>query len=432
MRVGPQNEALVITSSKHTWPVQADELKPALELVLAIAHADMGVLMLHDDSVGTLCPVIGHNLSDDQCAQFGDQPTGVGPFSQATAEHRLVRIRDAWRDTAGLREVARVVGFRHIEILPFFRRDGRPLGALGMIFRTKHRATPRAKLEQFWGEVVALTLAHAQARVDAERARERAMKTSEAKIQFLARMSHELRTPLQSIAGYIDLLRAGAPDPLTAPQDRMMARIAESERILVHVIDDVITFARLEAGQVTYNIAPISVDEALRVTEVVVSPLALDHHVRIEIKPPSTGLFVAADGDKLKQILVNLTANAIKFTHELGTVTLSCRSDGDSVWFDVTDNGPGIAGEKLRDIFEPYVQLGAPIIDRFGGSGLGLTISREFATGMGGELIATSNVGRGSTFSIHLPREYAMLPHPTGKRTDVAPRRRRVDQAPSA
>jgi signal transduction histidine kinase len=402
-------------------------------LVLAIAHADMGVLMLHDESARTLCPVIAHNMTEAQCAQFGDQPFGVGPFSQATAEHRLVRIRDAWRDAPNLQEIARAVGFRHIEILPFFRRDGRPLGALGMIYRAKHRATARAKLEEFWAEVVALTLVQAQGRLDAERARERATKTSEAKIQFLARMSHELRTPLQSISGYIDLLRAGAPDPLTAPQDRMMARIAESERILVHVIDDVITFARLEAGHVSYNIGPISVDEALRVTEVVVSPLALDHHVRIEIRPQAPGLLVAADGDKLKQILVNLTANAIKFTNAQGTVTLSCRCDGESVWFEVKDTGPGIAGEKLRDIFEPYVQLGAPLIDRFGGSGLGLTISREFASGMGGELTATSNVGHGSTFSVRLPREYGLLPDAKGNgKPEHAPRRRRADQAPSA
>jgi signal transduction histidine kinase len=119
---------------------------------------------------------------------------------------------------------------------------------------------------------------------------------------------------------------------------------------------------------------------------------------------------VRADGDKLKQILVNLAANAIKFTKSRGSVTLSCRTDHDSVWFDVSDTGPGIANEKLADIFEPYVQLGGPAVDAFGGSGLGLTISREFAAGMGGELSANSKLGQGSVFTLRLPRELATKP----------------------
>lgn len=412
------------------WPIAAEELRPALQLVLAIARADMGVLMLHDETLGSLRPVVAHNMSDAQCARFGVHKIGVGAFGMAMSQRHRIRVRDAWRDGDGdgMQEVARAVGFRHIEILPFFQRDGRLLGALGMIYRGSHGAPRSAvKLESFWTDIMALALSHARGRLDAERARERTVKVSEAKIQFLARMSHELRTPLQSISGYVDLLRAGTPEPLTPAQDRMLSRIAESERILVHVIDDVITFARLEAGHVSYNLGPVSAQEALRVTEAVVSPLATDHKVRLVIAECQKGLIVCADGDKLKQILVNLTANAIKFTGANGTVTVSCHGDESGVSFEVNDTGPGIARDKLRDIFEPYVQLGAPVVDRFGGSGLGLTISREFAAGMSGELTATSEVGRGSTFTVRLPRDHgsaASAPTPT-------PRRRRIDQTPS-
>src|SRR4051812_18220106 len=190
--------------------MQATELKPALQLVLAIARADMGVLLLHDEAGGTLRPLVAHNMTDAQCAMFGSHSPAVGPFALAMSEHRRVRVRDAWREAETLRDAARSIGFRHIEILPVFQRDGRVLGALGMIFRGSHGSPRRAdKLETFWADVVSLALSHAQARLEAESAQERTERTSEAKIQFLARMSHELRTPLQSISGYVDLLRAG-------------------------------------------------------------------------------------------------------------------------------------------------------------------------------------------------------------------------------
>ena len=444
MRVEPQGEVIVSlqkptltepvpSPSLAGWPIQANELKPALELAIAIARADAGVLLLHDDAGGLLRPFIAHNMTDLQCAQFGQHKAGTGPFGQAMSEHRRVRVRNAWTNGDGLQEIARSIGFRHLEILPFFRRDGHVLGALGMIYRTKHGSPRRAaKLESFWADVMALALSNAQARLEAERAQERTMRTSEAKIQFLARMSHELRTPLQSISGYVDLLRAGANEPLTPSQDRMLARIAESERILVHVVDDVITFARLEAGHVSYNLGPVLAEEALRVTEAVASPLAIDNDVRLEIIACPAGLVVTADGDKLKQILVNLLANAIKFTGPRGTVTVSCRADDEWVWFEVKDTGPGIARDKLRDIFEPYVQVGVPVVDRFGGSGLGLTISREFASGMSGELTATSDVGRGSTFTVRLPRHRGPVPATPPESIKQTPRRRRIDRFPAA
>jgi signal transduction histidine kinase len=106
----------------------------------------------------------------------------------------------------------------------------------------------------------------------------------------------------------------------------------------------------------------------------------------------------------LKQILVNLLANGVKFTPTGGRVMVRCRVDGDSVVIDVTDNGYGIPDDKLPDIFGPYVQLEAPKARHFGGSGLGLAISREFAQGMGGTLTAASQMGRGSVFSLRVPR----------------------------
>jgi signal transduction histidine kinase len=389
----------------HNWPLDVAELKPALELVLAIARTDMGILMLHDDGEGAMFPVLGCGLDETNYALFGSPRPGIGAFGRAMTEHRRVRIRNAWGKGEALSDAARTLGFRSIEVLPFFRDDGGALGAFGVLFRSVHGSGRRAaKLTQFCTDVVGCAVRHAEEQVRAERSRERHAIASDAKIQFLAKLSHELRTPLQSISGYVDLLRASELEPLTPAQDHMLARISESERILVRIIDDVITISRLEAGRVSYSIGPASAEDAMRATEAVIAPLATDHDIHIEIAPSVQHLLVHADADKLKQILVNLAANAVKFTRAPGKVTLSCRADDDSVWFDVSDTGPGIPPDRLGEIFNPYVQLGSPAIDSYGGSGLGLTISREFATGMQGELTASSDTHQGSVFTLRLPR----------------------------
>lgn len=387
------------------WPLPAAELKPALELTRALAHADMTVLMLHDDAAGALFPVIGHGISEAQCALIGSHRPGVGPFGQALSEHRRVVVRDAWERHQPVSEIAHSLGFRALEIVPLFGLDNQPVGALAVMFRRAHGSNRRAlNLIEYCAQLMVSALLHARRRIEAEHARDNAEQVGRAKVQFLARMSHELRTPLQSIAGYTELLRAGAPSPVSPAQLRLLDRIRDNEQILVHVIDDLITFSRLEAGHISYHIGPVLCAEALRVTEAVVSPLASDRGVRLEVAecPPDT--LAAADADKLKQVLVNLAANAVKFTPRDGTVRLVCRSEGDIIAFEVIDTGPGIAPDHLREIFEPYVQLGAPLLDRFGGTGLGLAISREFATGMRGQLTVESAEGRGSVFTLRLPR----------------------------
>ena len=143
----------------------------------------------------------------------------------------------------------------------------------------------------------------------------------------------------------------------------------------------------------------------MRAAEAIVAPLAIDRGVKLEVTPCEPDLTVHADADKVKQVLVNLAANAVKFTSRDGTVRLSCRVESESVSFDVEDTGAGIPADRLGDIFEPYVQLGAPLHDRYGGTGLGLAISHEFATGMRGKLTVASTVGRGSVFTLQLPRE---------------------------
>ncbi|HEY4132067.1 MAG TPA: HAMP domain-containing sensor histidine kinase [Gemmatimonadaceae bacterium] len=394
------------TTAKHAWPVEANELRPALQLIVSLARADMGFLMLHDEHVERLFPVLAHGMTDSECALLGQPRSDEGIFGLANHQHRRVRVRNAWSDRAALRDFAQHLGFRHFELIPFFRQNGGLLGAFAMIYRNRHATRRHAeKLEDYCAEVVAAAVSHAHLQMVAEDARERIASATREKSQFFARMSHELRTPLQSISGYVDLLRTSSAHAISPAQDRMLARISESERILVRMIDDLITYSRLEAGHVTYRIAPIAAQEALRSTEAVVSPLAIDHHVCLDVTACPPDLLVRADGDKLKQILVNLAANAIKFTKPGGKIVLSCQIDSDSVAFSVTDTGAGIAHDQLHAIFEPYVQLETPVANSFGGSGLGLAISREFASGMSGTLSVESELGHGSVFTLRLPRD---------------------------
>jgi signal transduction histidine kinase len=399
------SEAVTMYSEMHgAWPLPTRDLMPALDLAQSLTKADIAVLMLHDETLGALLPALAQGITPEQIALIGEHRPGTDPFGIAMSERRRVFVRDVWTEQDSLRPLANALGFRSMDVVPLIGLEGQVVGELAMMFRQSRGASRRmAELIEQCARLVVCAIQQARRRAEAERARETAEQTGRAKIQFLARMSHELRTPLQSIAGYIDLLRVGAAEPLTPRQARLLARVHDSEEILVHVIDDLITFSRLEAGHLTYHIGPVPADEVLRITQSVIAPLASDHGITLQVGT-CAGVFVAADGDKLKQILVNLAANAVKFSHRGGIVTLSCITDGPSVSFRVTDNGPGIDAGKLREIFEPYVQLETPLLDRYGGTGLGLAISREFASGMHGQLTVASTVGRGSEFTLRLPR----------------------------
>jgi signal transduction histidine kinase len=395
------------SETNGAWPLPTRELMPVLDLALSLARADIAVLLLHDETIGALLPALAQGISDDQVALIGEHRAGTDPFGLAMVERRRVFVRDAWNGDHSVEALAHSLGFRSMDVIPLIGLEGQVVGEIAMMFRHTRRASRRMiQLIEQSARLVVCAVQQARRRVEAERARDTAEQTGRAKIQFLARMSHELRTPLQSIAGYIDLLRVGAAEPLTPNQARLLARVHDSEEILVHVIDDLITFSRLEAGHLSYHIGPVPADEVLRITQSVIAPLATDHGVTLKVES-CPGMFVAADGDKLKQILVNLAANAVKFSHRGGIVSLSCFSDGGGVSFRVSDNGPGIDAGKLREIFEPYVQLETPLLDRYGGTGLGLAISREFATGMHGQLTVASTVGRGSEFTLRLPRATA-------------------------
>jgi len=251
-------------------------------------------------------------------------------------------------------------------------------------------------------EARAASLALRRASLEADEARHAAELANKAKSDFLAVMSHELRTPLNAIGGYAEILEMEIYGPVTVQQRDAIGRIARSQQALLSLINDVLNFAKLEAGEVQYAMEDVSVPGAVRALETMVAPQIAARRLRYRVDGCEGELVVRADPDKLQQVLLNLLSNAIKFTPVGGEIVVSCRPADGRAEIDVRDTGVGIAAERLVAIFDPFIQVGRAPNRPHEGVGLGLSISRDLAHGMGGALRVTSTVDVGSTFTLEL------------------------------
>jgi signal transduction histidine kinase len=246
--------------------------------------------------------------------------------------------------------------------------------------------------------------AERSARRDAEDARIRADEANRAKSEFLAAMSHELRTPLNAIGGYAELLDLGVRGPVTEEQHEDLRRIQRSQQHLLGIINDLLNFSRIDAGQLEYTFSVVPVQEVLESVAHMIIPQADAKGIRFELTSCPAGAIAWADRAKTEQILLNLLSNAVKFTAAGGEVKLCCgRLDGHAVEVEVRDSGIGIHEDQLERIFEPFVQVGRSLTSTREGTGLGLAISRELARAMHGEIRVQSLLGLGSTFTLTLP-----------------------------
>ena len=224
------------------------------------------------------------------------------------------------------------------------------------------------------------------------------------KSEFLAVMSHELRTPLNAIGGYAELLELGVHGPLTAEQRTALDRIQRSQRHLVGLINEVLTHARIEAGVVRYDLSEVPISDILTTCEALVAPQMRARRLEYRCGGCGKGITVRADRDKVQQIVVNVLSNAVKFTEPGGRIGVQCSVSDTTVAVGMSDTGRGIAPQNLERVFQPFVQVDVSPESSREGVGLGLAISRDLARGMGGDLTVTSVLGKGSVFTLTLPR----------------------------
>jgi signal transduction histidine kinase len=224
------------------------------------------------------------------------------------------------------------------------------------------------------------------------------------KFDFLALLSHEFRTPLQAIFGYTELLEREIHGPLTEAQRRDLVRIQQSQQHLLGLVTTILDFAKLESGQaIEVSLHPTIVNEILHHMGGLVGPQLEEKELDYEYRGDDPSIVAYADAAKVQQIVLNLLANAIKFTPQGGRITLVSELEPDGVAIRVSDTGRGIPADMLDAVFQPFVQIRSKGTIA-NGTGLGLPISQRLANAMGGSLTAASEIGRGSTFTLRLRR----------------------------
>lgn len=351
-----------------------------------VAHRDAG-------QEQALMPLVGTVLA----------PRSVAPVSSVLRTGRSMIINDVHAALARDLVAAPTV---ESEALPRIERlllvplpaRGQVLGAIVLIW-----SDPSGRYE-----VEDLVLAEELGRraamaMDNARMFDETEEANRAKADFLAIMSHELRTPLNAIMGYADLLEGEISGPMTTKQRQQLSRIRASARHLLQLIEEILSFARLEQGEDEIELDRVGARELAREAADVIGSMAATKGLALEVVERGPDIVLETDVAKARQVLVNLLSNGVKFTDE-GRVELGVDREGDEAIFTIRDTGIGILPEMLDRIFDPFWQAERPNTRRVGGTGLGLSVSRRFARLLGGDIGVASTPGHGTTFTVRLPR----------------------------
>lgn len=361
-----------------------------------------------------------------------DSQSGLAEALRHGESHLVPMVTDEMRDgrvrTGEHLAILRELGYTSVIVVPLLAR-GHRLGVLTLLMSDSGRRYDKddVSLATDLAARAATAIDNARlfrdaqhARTVAEDAMTRADSASRAKSNFLATMSHEIRTPINAVLGYAELLEMELAGPLTAEQHAQLARIRSSTGHLLTLVSEVLDLAKIESGTLRVNVAESIAGETANAALGLVSPLALAKGVSIsEACEGECGARYVGDADRVRQILANLIANAVKFTKPGGTVSLSCSvvteppmtgvlERGEPyVAFNVSDTGVGIPADELETIFEAFVQADSknrsPYTREQSGTGLGLAISRRLANRMGGEITVQSQPGVGSIFTLFMP-----------------------------
>jgi signal transduction histidine kinase len=432
--------ARAIAQAFLTADSPAQVYRLALERVTPLVGAAFSCLYLRQGDADLLHLVAAHNWPAPYRPYLSKMRvrTGLGPTGSAVAERRVVEVPDVFAD-ASLEdwwEPARELGFVASISLPLVLRE-EPSGAVTFYFQEREVLgdADRSLLQLVADQLAAVVekthliddLQRANARlreqnVELEVRYREAEEARRLKGEFLANVSHELRTPLTAILGYTYLLREGLSGELSSEQGTSIEKIEGAATMLLRLINDLLDLSNLKIGRTRFE---FQTDDALALTRTALAGVMPKPEVEIRSELPAAPLPVHTDAIHALRILDSLLAHAVKFT-ERGTITVrlrgsdapdagaeSQRADGDPVPFvvwEIEDTGIGIAEEEQEHIFDEFRQVDGSATRRFGGTGLGLALSRGLAHHLGGDITLRSQVGQGSTFVLRLPATEAGIP----------------------
>ncbi len=308
--------------------------------------------------------------------------TGLGALARSPAEHALL-------------EAAQITSTISVAL----RARGRTIGALALARRSGARFDQRhLRLAE---EIARRVAVH----VDNQRLYEAAVLANKSKSDFLAVISHELRTPLTTIMGYVELMVSGVPEKLPPKSAEFLSRMRTAAWHLLGLIEQILVYARLEAGRENLMPVTVAVDQLFKDVRALVESNALEKGVRFVVADVAPDLVLTTDLTKVRQIMLNLASNAVKFTNA-GEIRLGVVVDGPDIMLSVEDTGIGISPEHAEHVFDAFWQVDQSDTRNVGGAGLGLSVSRRLARLLGGDLTFTSTPGHGTVFIVRLPMEW--------------------------
>lgn len=295
------------------------------------------------------------------------------------------------------RNLVRGLGIHSWMLVPMIARE-RLLGAIALVCAHPDRSFGRNDLA-LAGDLAS----RAALAVDNARLYAAARHANEAKTKLLAVISHDLRTPLNSIIGYGQLLQMGLPEPLSEATRERIDRMLASARHQLYLIDQLLQFARLDSMNEDLLLVQVDVRRIAREAAILIEPVAWERGLSLDLVAPEDAVTVSTDSDKLRQVLLNLLGNAVRYT-ERGGIRLEIEDHADAVVLCVRDTGIGIAPEHLPHIFEPFWQADRSQRSRGGGTGLGLNVVKQVVDLLGGRVFVQSTPGQGSCFTIRIPK----------------------------
>jgi signal transduction histidine kinase len=392
--------------SRSTFDLKA-VLNTLVESAVRLCEADQGNITRQRDGIFYRAEFSG--FSPEFIDLVKDTPVKLDRgniHGRALLEGRIVHIPDVLADPDyTFTEGQRLGGFRTALGVPMLK-EGVPIGLLALTRREVRPFTEKQiELVNTFADQAAIAIENVRLFDEIQDKSRQLAEASQHKSQFLANMSHELRTPLNAIIGVSEMLRedAEAAKQDTEPLDRVLG----AGRHLLALINDILDFSKIEAGRMELQLESFALASLIADVVKTIEPLAAKNANKLAVKCDSTIGTLHADQMRLRQALLNLMSNANKFT-EHGTITVDARqgqeSGRDWITIAVADTGIGMTGEQMNKLFQEFSQADASTTRKYGGTGLGLAISKRFCRMMGGDITVESQPGRGSTFTIRLPR----------------------------